>query len=271
MTVDNSETQSNVDTASTENTSADSSEVKEWGQEEQEVEQTQEKEPEKQPNQEPEKPKKSRAQERIEQTTRENAELKRQLAEYQTKQQVSEIKKPVVDTFDDFGKYESALEDYYVAQAEAKIMAKLDERESEKSKQSRQSDMESAITTFADTYADFDNVVEAGIGRGLPMPISLDEVASEFGYDSETQVRLLYELAKDQEFHEAVSDASKLRAARLLSERVDSWSNSKTPPSVSKAPKPIKPVQANAPASRNVDSLSDEEFLAQRRKNRLKG
>ena len=74
-----------VDSAATENTGSESHEIKEWGQEEvQEPEQTQpetgEEEGDDPEKSEPEKPKKSRAQERIEQTTRENAELKRKLA-----------------------------------------------------------------------------------------------------------------------------------------------------------------------------------------------
>lgn len=254
-----------VGTATTENNSAESHEIKEWGQEEaQQSEQTQD------DNQEPKKkdpeqnrPRKSRAQERVEQAVKRANEAERKLAEYEAKQQAqakqSEIKRPVIDDFEDFSEYEEALEDYHAAKAEERVLARLNEREAEKSKQSRQSQMETAITSFAETHTDFDDVVQAGLARELPMPVSLDEVATEFGYDSETQIRLLYELAKDEEFHEAVSSSSKLRAARLLSERVDSWS-AKATQSVTKAPPPIKPVQANATTTRDPSKMSDDEW-----------
>lgn len=260
MTVETSETQDNVETTATENTGAESQENQEQDTETGQGEQGQE--PEKV---EPEKPKRNRAQERIERLARENAELKRKQTEYESKQQKSEVTRPVIDDFETYAAYEEALEEYHVAKAEERVLNKLNERDAEKSKQTRQIDMESAITTFADTHADFDEVVQAGLGRELPMPVSLDEVASEFGYDSETQIRLLYELAKDEEFHEAVSSSSKLRAARLLSERVDSWST-KTAPPVSKAPKPIKPVQANSAAARDISTMNDEEAVAHLKK-----
>ena len=117
------------------------------------------------------------------------------------------------------------------------------------------------ITTVAETYPDFDSVVQAGLQRDLPMPLTLDEVASEFGYSPETQVKLLYEIGKNETLHETLSSSSKLKAARILSELVDSW-ETKPAPKVSKAPPPIKPVQANAPAARNINSMSDGESVA---------
>lgn len=263
---DNSETHDNVETAATENTGAESQEIKEWGEgeegaETQVKEETQE--PEKQepePEKEPEKPKKNRAQERIEQLARENAELKRWRSEQETKAKASEIKRPVIDDFEDFGKYEEALEQYHIDKAEERVLAKLDERESQKTEQQKQAEFEAVISTVAETYPDFDSVVQAGLQRGLPMPLTLDEVASEFSYSSETQVKLLYELAKDEAFHEQVSGSSKLKAAKLLSDRVDSWDKPKTTPPVSKAPKPINPVKANAPAARDPENMSDDEW-----------
>lgn len=266
---DNSETQDIVETAATENTGAESQEIKEWGQDEaQEPEQSQDEnqEPEKQepePEKEPEKPKKSRAQERIEQLAREKAELAAKLAAYETKTQATEIKRPVIDDFEDFGEYEAALEKYHIDQAEARVLAKLDERESQKTEQQKQAEFEAVISTVAETYPDFDSVVQAGLQRDLPMPLTLDEVASEFGYSPETQVKLLYEIGKNEALHETLSSSSKLKAARILSEIVDSW-ETKPAPKVSKAPKPINPVKANAPAARSTESMSDNEFLKSR-------
>lgn len=254
-----------VETTATENTGAESQEIKEWGQDEaQETEHTQvdgevkEQEPEKA---EPEKPKKSRAQERIEQLARENAELKRKQAEFETKQEVAEVKRPKIEDFESYSEYEDAIEEYHVAKAEQRVLENLRKQESEKTQSQKQSEVEATMHAFSEKHADFDSAVQEALKRPYPMPVTLDEVAAEFGYDSETQIRLLYELAKDEEFHLEVSESSKLKAARLLSERVDSWSQAaKTAPPVSKAPKPIKPVQANAPASRDPSNMSDDEW-----------
>ena len=258
MTVETSETQDIVETTATENTGVES----------QEHEGGQGSGQEQQPNPEPEKPKRNRAQERIEQLARENAELKRKQAEYESKQQVSEIVRPKLDDFDSYAEYEDALEEYHVAKAEQRVLDKLNKQDAEKSQVQKQSQMESVITTFAQEHTDFDTVVQAGLARNLPLPVSLDEIAAEFEYDSQTQVRLLYELAKDEEFHEEVAHSSKLKAARILSERVDSWSNPKNPPPVSKAPPPVKPVQANAPAVRDPSKMSDDEWYREQVKQR---
>lgn len=270
MTVDNSETQDIVDTTATENTGAESQEIKEWGQDEtQEPEQAQDEnqDPEKQ-EPEPEKPKKSRAQERIEQLARENAELKRAKAEYEAKQQVSEIKRPVVDDFESYADYEDALEEYHIAKAEERVLSKINKQDAEKSQSQKQREFESVMSDFATEHTDFDDVVQKGLARKLDMPLSLDELAFEFGYDQKTQVRLLYELAKDEALHQEVAESSKLKAARLLSERVDSWDKPKTTPPVSKAPPPVKPVQANAPAVRDVSKMSDDEWYREQVKQR---
>ena len=262
----------NVDTATTENNSADSQEMDTaTATSEAEQEQSQDQTKGEQANddqadgkgeakQDAERPKKSRAQERIEQTTRENAELKRKLAEYESKQQTTELKRPKIDDFDQYSDYEDALDDYYDKRAKQNWERSNSEHQAKQAQSQKQAEMETAIAQFAETISDFDQVVQTGLQRNYPMPVTLDEVASEFNYDSDTQVRLLYELAKDDAFHQEVSASSKLKAARLLSERVDSWSAKKPAPSVSKAPPPLKPVQANASTARDESKMSDDEW-----------
>lgn len=264
-----------VETTTTENTGVESQEIKEWGQEDvQETEQNQEGDEGKEEGQEPdktepEKPKKSRAQERIEQLARENAELKRKQAEFESKKDTQEIKRPKIEEFEDYSKYEDAMEEYHAAKAEQRVLEKLNKAESEKAQSQTQRELEATMYSFAEKHGDFDSVVQEALKRPYPMPVTLDEVSADFGYDSETQVRLLYELAKDDAFHKEVSDSSKMKAARLLSERVDSWSKEqKTTPPVSKAPKPIKPVQANAPATRDPSNMSDDEWYREQIKQR---
>lgn len=213
-----------------------------------------------QPNQEPEKPKKSRAQERIEQTTRENADLKRRLAEYESKQNTPKAsERPKVEEFETYDEFQEKLGEWQIEEAMRRLEEKQGKKQAEQTQGEKQAEFEGAIAGFSENVPDFDEVVTAGINRQLPMPITLDEVAAEFGYDTNTQVRLLYELAKDEEFHELVSESSKLKAARLLSERADSFSQ-KPVQKMQNAPKPIKPTSANAPVVRDSEKMSDDEW-----------
>lgn len=215
------------------------------------------------PNPDP-KPKRNRAQERIEQTTRENAELRRKVAEYEAKQNAPKAPdKPKIEEFETYDEYEEKLEEWRVNEAMRRIEEKQSKSSAEQSQTDQQVRFQSAIDTVAEDIPDFDSIVEAGIARQLPIPISLDELAAEFGYDAETQVRLLYEIAKDEEFHKQISGSTKLKAARLLSERADSFLKPAAP-KIPNAPKPITPTSANAPVKRDVETMSDNEFLKSR-------
>src|SRR5690606_11672716 len=176
MTVNNSEARDIVDTAATENTGAESQEIKEWG----EQEPKQEQQPEKAEAQEQEEAqkaeqKKSRAKERIEQLARENAELRRFKAEQEAKTaNPKPSTKPKVDDFEDFGEYEDALEQYHIDQAEARVLAKLDERESQKSIQQKQVEFETAIADLEEEGVDFNAYAQKA--ETLPtLPIQLDQ------------------------------------------------------------------------------------------------
>jgi AraC-like DNA-binding protein len=210
-----------VDTGATENTAAEvETEQTEWQPESEAQEPEQQETEQKEESEQEEKPKRNRAQERIQQLAREKAEMAAKLAEYEAK-----VNQPVQASerpnIADF----DDINDYYKAVDEYQI----------------------------------DQAVQAGLQRDLPMPLTLDEVASEFGYSPETQVKLLYEIGKNEALHETLSSSSKLKAARILSEIVDSW-ETKPAPKVSKAPPPIKPVQANAPAARSPEKMSDDEW-----------
>lgn len=257
---DNSETHDNVETAATENTGAESQEIKEWGEDDEGVE-TQVKEETQEPEKvEPEKPKKNRAQERIEQLARENAELKRWRSEQETKAKVSEIKRPVIDDFEDFGKYEEALEQYHIDKAEERVLAKLDERESGKSQEAKQVEMQTAIAELEEQGIDFNTYAQKA--EALPqLPIQLDQ----FGLSAVDTLKLAKDLLDDEDTYIALSQMNQVQAAMKIGQIIES-KKTKTPPSVSKAPKPINPVKANAPAARDPSQMSDDEWYAARRK-----
>lgn len=256
MTVVNSEAQDIVGSVATENTDADSQEIKEWGQDEtQEPEQTQDnQEPEKK-DPEPEKPKKSRAQERIEQLAREKAELAAKLAAYETKTQATEIKRPVIDDFDDFGEYEAALEKYHIDQAEARVLAKLDERESLKTVQQKQAEFEAAAAEIADQGIDIQEYVTKA--ESLPqLPVTLDQ----FGLSPKDTLLLAKKLIDDEATYIELSQMNPVQAAVKIGQIIASEQTPKTAPPVSKAPPPVKPVQANAATTRDASKMSDDEW-----------
>lgn len=213
------------------------------------------------PKADPEPVKRNRAQERIQQLAREKAELAREFEAYKSKQDAPKAsERPKIETFETYDQYEEAVDAWRIDKAEQNVLTKLEQERSEKSQAQRQAEFQGVIDTVAESLPDFDAVVSAGISRQLPMPLSLDELAAEFGYDAETQVKLLYELAKDAEFHEQVSGSSKLKAAKLLSDRADSISK-KIAPKIPNAPKPIKPTSANAPVKRDYFDQSDNEIM----------
>lgn len=265
MTVDNSEAQDIVETTATENTGVESHEHDE-GQEQQPEQEQEVEKTEAQEQEEAQKAKKrKRTQERIQELNSRALEAERKLAEYESKTKASEIKKPVVDDFEDFGKYEDALEQYHIDKAEERVLAKLDERESSKSQQAKEVEFQTAIAELEEQGIDFNTYAQKA--ESLPvLPIQLDQ----FGLSATETLKLAKDLIDDEDTYIAISQMNAVQAAMKIGQIIES-KKTKTAPPVSKAPKPLKPVQANAPASRSTDSLSDEEFLAQRRKNRLKG
>lgn len=250
------ESDDSVDTGATENTAAEvETEQTEWQPE------SEAQEPEQQENEQEEKPKRNRAQERIQQLAREKAEMAAKLAEYEAKanQPARASDGPAIEDFEDYSEFKKAERKWLMDEAKREFREEMLAEKQQQTQIEKQAEFEAVITTVAETYPDFDSVVQAGLQRDLPMPLTLDEVASEFGYSPETQVKLLYEIGRNEALHETLSSSSKLKAARILSEIVDSW-ETKPAPKVSKAPPPIKPVQANAPAARSPEKMSDDEW-----------
>lgn len=220
------------------------------------------------PKPDPEQKEKSRAQKRVEQALARASAAEKELAEIKAKQNTPKANdKPKIEEFETYDEFQEKLGEWQVEEAVRRLEEKQGKKQAEQTQSQKQAEFQGAIDSFAETAADFNEVVTAGINRGLPMPITLDEVAAEFGYDANIQVRLLYELAKDEEFHELVSGSSKLKAARLLSERADSFAKKETP-KIPNAPKPIKPTSANTPVTRDQASMSDDEWYQDQIKNR---
>ena len=78
------------------------------------------------------------------------AELAAKVAAYESKQQTTELKRPVIDDFEDFSKYEEALEDYHAAKAEERVLARLNERESQKAATAQEAEFQTAMDELSD-------------------------------------------------------------------------------------------------------------------------
>lgn len=162
-----------VETTTTENNSAESHEIKEWGQEEtQEPNQTQDEtqEPEKK-EPEPEKPKKSRAAERLEEVLREKAKLAEKLAAYENKQQTTELKRP---DFADFAEFQKAESQYFIDVAKAEMRAELQQQQASQAATAQEAELQTAMDELSDEGVDVDSYFKKA--ETLPeLPVTLDQ------------------------------------------------------------------------------------------------
>lgn len=251
MTVE-TETQDIVEPAATENTGAESQENQEQQTEGEQGKQESE-------TQEPEKPKKSRAQERIEQTTRENAELKRQLAEIQAqKNSTTPASRPHVDDFETYEEFEDSLEKWRIGEAVRILEEKQSKSMQEKTQSEKAVEFESAFAEVEAEGVDVNSYFQKA-EQLPPLPVQL----SEFGLSAKDTILLAKELLDDEKTYLELANMSQVQAIGKIAVIIEG-KKSKTTPPVSKAPPPIKPVSANAPASRDPEKMSTDEWMKQR-------
>lgn len=256
QTMDNIDTD-NVATADTENTSADSQDI-EQPQAEPEVEQTEEEKAE-QAKQEQETEKQSRSQKRIQQLAREKAELQRKVAEYEQKQ--SEPKAtdaPNIEDFDDYLEYQKAQQEYYVSQAEQRVLAKLEAEKVQQTQVEQQAEYETAITELQDSGIDVPSLMQKA-GNLPPLPITLDR----FGLNAKETLRLAAELLQNDDLYIELSQMNPVQAAVRIGQMIGSKSAPSVAPKIPNAPPPIKPVTANAPVAKDPSKMSDDEWYRQ--------
>lgn len=271
----NSDTQDSVETTATENTSVESQETNSPETEEQETE-TGEQQQDGEPKPEPEKPKKSRAQERIEQLARENAELRRFKAESEAKQTEpkSDAKptKPRIEDFETYEEYlkehdayEEKLDEWRISEAERRIQEKQSKASKETEQVQREAEYEAVIAELADEGIDIDHYAKKA--EQLPdLPIQLVEL----GLSTKETLLLAKDLLDDEATYLELSRMSPAQAILKIGQYIGTKSTKSVPP-VSKAPPPIKPVQANAPAVRDPSKMSDDEWYKAETQKRNKG
>lgn len=271
----NSDTQDIVETTATENTGVESQETNSPETEEQETE-TGEGQENGEPKTEPEKQKRNRARERIEELARENAELRRfkQQAESQTNAPKAEAKpaKPLIENFESYeqwvkahDEYEDKLDEWRISEAERRIQEKQSKASQETQQVQREAEYEAVVAELADEGIDIDHYAK----KAEQMPILPIQLV-ELGLSTKDTLLLAKDLLDDEATYLELSRMSPAQAILKIGQFIGTKSTKSTPP-VSKAPPPIKPVQANAPAVRDPSKMSDDEWYRAETQNRNKG
>ncbi|HEI8439535.1 TPA: hypothetical protein SLF30_000185 [Acinetobacter baumannii] len=271
----NSDTQDVVETTATENTSVESQETNSPETETQEPE-AGEQQQDGEPKTEPEKPKRSRAQERVEQALQRAFEAERKLKEYEAQKEApkGEAKptKPRIEDYETYEEYlkehdayEEKLDEWRISEAERRIQEKQSKASKETEQVQREAEYEAVIAELADEGIDIDHYAKKA--EQLPaLPIQLVEL----GLSTKETLLLAKDLLDDDATYLELSRMSPAQAILKIGQYIGTKSTKSAPP-VSKAPPPIKPVQANAPAVRDPSKMSDDEWYKAETQKRNKG
>ena len=260
-----------VDTGATENTAAEveTEQTEEWQPEqlndgeETEAEQLDEEKAKQEAEQESKK--KNRAQERIEQLARERAEYKRQLDELKAQQEAPKAasEAPRIEDFEDYSEYLQAQQDFFVKQAEDRVLQKLKAEQEQKAQIERQVQFETAVNELRDEGIDVEALIKKS-NELPPLPITLDQ----FGLSPKETLSLAADIIQNDELYLELSQMNPFQAAMRIGQIIGAKQPSKAAPKVPNTPKPIKPTSANAPVARNPAAMSDDEWYRQELKSR---
>ena len=264
------ETDDIVDTGATENTAAEveTEQTEEWQPEqpndgeETETEQSDEEKAKQETEQDK---KRNRAQERIQQLARERAELKRELDEYKAKLEAPKAasEAPRIEDFEDYNDYLQAQQDFFVKQAEDRVLQKLKAEQEQKAQVERQVQFETAVNELRDEGIDVEALVKKA-NELPPLPITLDQ----FGLSPKETLSLAADIIQNDELYIELSQMNQVQAAMRIGQIIGAKQPSKAAPKVPNTPKPIKPTLANAPVARNPAAMSDDEWYRQELKSR---
>lgn len=204
-----------------------------------------------------EEPKKNRAQERIQQLAREKAELAAKVAEFEAKQNTptQSHEEPKLEDFEDYNEWQKSLRQYDREQIKKEMLAEIGQKETQKSQNQRQAEFEAAMVELQDEGVDA-QALTAKLETLPPLPIDIHQ----FGLSAKETLTLAAKLINDDELWLDISQMNPVQAARRIGQEIDSQPSKSTAPKIPNAPRPIKPVQANAPATRSPESMSDEEW-----------
>lgn len=250
-----------VDTGATENTAAEvEAQTEEWQPEqpneaEPKAEQSEEDKAKQEAEQEGEK-KRNRAQERIQQLARERAEFKRELDEIKAKQSAPKsTAAPQIEDFEDYSEYLKAQQDFFVKEAESRVLDKLKQEQEQKAQVEKQIEFETAASELRDDGIDIDALTKKA--ETLPsLPVTLDQ----FGLSTKETLSLAADLLQNDDLYFELSQMNPHQFAMRIGQIIGAKQPAKAAPKIPNTPKPIKPTSANAPVARNPSAMSDDEW-----------
>ncbi|HAV5681945.1 hypothetical protein [Acinetobacter baumannii] len=261
MDPNNSDTQDIVETATTENNSEVSQEPEGQQEPEQtsEVEQTEEEKAK--AAAEAEEKKRSRAKERIERLARENAELRKfkEEAEAKAKQPAQTDEAPKVEDFEDYSEFQQAQQEWFIKQAEQRVLDKLNQEKSSQQKVQAEAEYQTAVAELESEGVDVNGLIEKANSLP-PLPVTLDQ----FGLPIKDTLGLAKKIIEDEDLYYELTRMNPYQAAMKIGQIIGSQKPAPKAPKVPNAPKPINPTSANAPVKRDMDKMSDNEFLKSR-------
>lgn len=214
-----------------------------------------------------EKPKRS-ARERINELTKRAHEAEREvqrLLEAADRPPAESAEKPAPDRFGSYDEYVEALADW---KADQRVAESFKRRDAERRQAAEARAIEAKAQAWAERQSDFrsstpdyDEVV--GKSSVQVAPHVVDTLL-----DSDSGPELAYHLAKHPETVKRINALSPLAAAREIG-RIEASLSTPAAPQVkpgSKAPAPISPVKASAPAVVDLASANMDQYIAERRK-----
>ena len=177
--------------------------------------------------------------------------------------------KPDQDKFETYEAYAEALMDWKVDQRmmtqESEHRVRIEQEQAQKAHEDSVATLHERIDTFREANPDFDAVVEKGKDLPMTRPMQDSVINSDLG------PALMYHLSQNPEECDRISQLHPMAAIKemgKLEARLEDASPtgpSSSTHSVTKAPKPIKPVGGGATASTTrLDDLPYQEFKRQR-------
>lgn len=255
------ETDDNVDTTATENTGVEV-ETEQTGQETEqqaEIEKTitEQSDEEKAQQEAEQEKKKSRATKRVQDALARAAQAEQKLAEYESKQNAPKPQDaPKVEDFEDYSDYQKAQQDWYIEQAEQRVIAKIQQQQEQQSSVQQKAEFESAMGELEDEGVDVSALAKKA-DTLPPLPIQLDQ----FGLGVKETLKLAADLIQNDELYFELSQMNPVQAARRIGQEIDKQQGKPIAPKIPNAPRPITPVKANAPAKRDFFAQSDDEIM----------
>lgn len=186
-------------------------------------------------------------------------ELEQRLAKLE--QASTPTKEPDLADFESIADWQTAMRDYAKSQAQAEATSQAKQQAEQQTYAARAAVVKQQAVAVREQYSDFDDRLTAIAPFVEGFPPELEAAVM----DSENAALLMYELGGDQVDLADLLDMP-LHKALMKIGAIDARLKTSPPEpktaKVSNAPAPIKPVSANAPAKRDVYSMSDREFLA---------